>query len=62
MLNVTTKVREHVSAGSLDLQAHKNILGEAAPGEEKKVVVVYSYLGKVQSEEVEENDMLRLPK
>jgi len=54
MNNVTHKVREKVLAGRLDMDVHVDTLGEPAFGEEKKLVVVYSYGGKVDSEEVEE--------
>lgn len=61
MNNVTRQVREHVSAGRLEMQAHKRILGDTPSGERKKLVVVYSYGSKVDSRELEENDTLILP-
>jgi len=60
--NVTRKVRENVSAGRLEMQAHKKILGDTPPGRVKKLVVTYSYGGIIDSEELEENETLILPK
>lgn len=54
MDNVTRTVRERVSAGRLDMFAHKDYLGDPAPNDPKKLVVVYSYQGEVDFEEVEE--------
>ncbi|MBE7474272.1 MAG: toll/interleukin-1 receptor domain-containing protein [Anaerolineales bacterium] len=62
MNNVTHKVRANISAGRLEMQAHKRVLGDTPPGERKKLVVIYSYGGKVDTEELEENETLILPK
>lgn len=62
MNSVTRKVKEGITAGRLEMQAHKRILGDISPGERKKLVVVYSYGGVVDSQELEENETLILPK
>ena len=62
MSDVTRKVTGNISEGRLNMQVHRKTLGDAARGDPKKLVVVYSYGGKVASEEFEENDTLILPK
>jgi hypothetical protein len=62
MDNVTHKVREKVSAGKLDIRVSREILGESAYGDPKKLMVIYSYRGKVNSEEADEDGRLILPR
>jgi hypothetical protein len=62
MDNVTHKVREKVSAGKLDILVSREILGESAYGDPKKLMVIYSYRGKVNSEEADEDGRLILPR
>ncbi len=62
MHNVTHKVQEMASAGMPELQAHTKFLVEPSRGERKKLAIVYSQGGIVDSYELEEYDTLALPK
>ena len=62
MHNVTHKVQEMASSGTIELQAHTKFLGEPSRGERKKLAIVYSQGGIVDSDELEEYDTLALPK
>jgi len=62
MRNVTYKVQEKASSGTLELQAHTRFLGDPSHGERKMLAIVYSYGGIVNSKELEENDTLEFPK
>lgn len=61
MSDVTHHVRKKVSAGKLDVTVSNDFLGDPAHGQGKKIVVVYSYGGEVDSAEVEESGKLILP-
>jgi TIR domain-containing protein len=61
MNSVTRDVKKKVSAGALDMIANIEILGEPADGDRKKLIVIYSYAGNLDCEEVEEDGRLMLP-
>jgi hypothetical protein len=62
MRDVTRKVQEHVSAGRLEMRVHKDELGDPCHGDPKKLVVTYSCGGVVDSEYLDENEKLILPR
>ena len=62
MNDVSRKVIEKILAGRLAIDAHVDTLGDPAKNDLKKLVVVYSYEGKVDFEEAEEDGRLTLPK
>jgi hypothetical protein len=61
MSDVTHQVRNEVRAGKIDIVVTRQLLGDPAHGQGKKIVVVYSCGGVVDSAEVEENGRLILP-
>lgn len=58
---VTDKVRDVVENGTLNVQAHRNVLGDPSPGEAKRLVVAYSHQGEANVKSVLENETLTLP-